>query len=38
MSSNASQFLYMALVIDMMDGCGLSNKARRELGTKAVLY
>ena len=38
---NASQFLYMALAIDIMDGCGLSNKAcceRLSKETKTVLY
>ena len=29
-SSFAFQFLYIALVIDIMVGCGLSNKARHE--------
>ena len=33
-SPTALQTLYMALVIDITDGCGLSNKIRHELLSK----
>ena len=40
-SSNAFQFVYMALAIDITDGCDLSNEVHRELllkKSKVMLY
>ena len=40
-SSTAFQFLYMTLAMDITDGWGLSNEARRELlpkKTKVMLF
>ncbi len=33
-SLTAFQFIYMALAVDITNGCGLSNEARHELLSK----